>query len=86
MAHDHLLGIVCPIDPRKSLEQNIRDAAKLYHSMHGMYVTECVVHPAQLVDEHLTDVDGITVREGYSVDVKHFWLGHPQANPPQRRT
>jgi hypothetical protein len=65
-------------DPKKSLEQRVKEAADFYQNKHGHAPTLCFVHPsfypAQPDNKPLISA-GVEVRPFRSVMPNHYWIG-----------
>lgn len=62
-------------DPRKGIEEKVRQAAQRYQEKYGQRPNTCLVHTTALSGAGEVQVGEITVRPSSTVLVHHFWVG-----------
>ena len=62
-------------DPRRRLEDKVRDAAARYQQRFGIAPNVCYVN-AQVLETAEVRVAGISLRRMAAVQPNYFWIGH----------
>lgn len=64
-------------DPKKALEQRVREAMERYREKFGRAPNTCYIHPADLNGRALT-LEGVRVLVASNILRNHVWVGYDE--------
>jgi len=64
-------------DPKKTLEQRVREAMERYREKFGRAPNTCYIHPADL-NGHTLALEGVRVLAASNILRNHVWVGYDE--------
>lgn len=76
-------GVRCPINPQRTLRENVRHAVALYRKKYGRNPTLCLVRPSVLEESRLTCACVVEIKPSWKVGNGELWAGLDEEQPRQ---